>query len=150
MRRSILLTILVLAQLFSCGNKASFDDSERGRVLQGPDTTNIVEMAKVMERDIKAMLKLDDIQSTAALCQEAQDNITYFLSSADTATARLYAEHIRAFVKKNEAVMNGMAEQNYVIRQLLVIINDLSEAGGQTLSDINEPDPHPDLRSIGH
>lgn len=83
-----------------------------------------------MKRDIRQMLLHDDIQSTAALCQEALDNIAYFQSSGDNYSTRIYANALRKFIHDQSETIDDMSTQNYIIKQFVVTVNKFSSPAG--------------------
>lgn len=129
MKRYIFLLMLPLL-LPSCGGKTQQGNTVDTTYLEKPDSAAIVELAEVMKRDIRQMLLHDDIQSTAALCQEALDNIAYFQSSGDNYSTRIYANALRKFIHDQSETIDDMSTQNYIIKQFVVTVNKFSSPAG--------------------
>lgn len=130
MARTLLYPILILL-LIACGGQTDQGNGPDSTYIDHPDSANIVGMAMVMERDLVKILKEDDIQSAASLCQEALDNIAYFHSTGDELSARIYTSHLAAFAAKNTEAIDDMASQNYIIKQFCIALNRPNTPPGQ-------------------
>ena len=134
MARTLLYPILILL-LIACGGQTDQGNGPDSTYIEHPDSANIVGMAMVMERDLVKLLKEDDIQSAASLCQEALDNIAYFHSTGDEHSARIYTSHLAAFASKYSEYIDDMASQNYIIKQFVTVIYARNSASNAQTSD---------------
>lgn len=134
MARTLLYPILILL-LIACGGQTDQGNGPDSTYIDHPDSANIVGMAMVMERDLVKILKEDDIQSAASLCQEALDNIAYFHSTGDELSARIYTSHLAAFASKYSEYIDDMASQNYIIKQFVTVIYARNSASNAQTSD---------------
>ena len=134
MARTLLYPILILL-LIACGGQTDQGNGPDSTYIEHPDSANIVGMAMVMERDLVKLLKEDDIQSAASLCQEALDNIAYFHSTGDELSARIYTSHLAAFASKYSEYIDDMASQNYIIKQFVTVIYARNSASNAQTSD---------------
>lgn len=144
MARTLLYPILILL-LIACGGQTDQGNGPDSTYIDHPDSANIVGMAMVMERDLVKILKEDDIQSAASLCQEALDNIAYFHSTGDELSARIYTSHLAAFASKYSEYIDDMASQNYIIKQFVTVIYARNSASNaQTIAKSQHRSRQPD------
>ena len=136
MARTLLYPILILL-LIACGGQTDQGNGPDSTYIDHPDSANIVGMAMVMERDLVKILKEDDIQSAASLCQEALDNIAYFHSTGDELSARIYTSHLAAFASKYSEYIDDMASQNYIIKQFVTVIYARNSASNAQTSNVS-------------
>lgn len=143
MARTLLYPILILL-LIACGGQTDQGNGPDSTYIDHPDSANIVGMAMVMERDLVKILKEDDIQSAASLCQEALDNIAYFHSTGDELSARIYTSHLAAFASKYSEYIDDMASQNYIIKQFCIALNRPNTPPGATIAKSQHRSRQPD------
>ena len=134
------LFCLMFSLLFlSCGGKAGQDSEHDTTYLEKPDSAGIIEIASVMERDLTVMLRDNDIQSAAALCQEGLDNIDYFVQTNDRYTLRIYTNALLSYIKRNAESIGDMATQNYIIKQFVNAVYKYAPNGGGDVNASSEP-----------
>ncbi len=125
---AVVLFIMSVCMLLSCTSRATLDNNDTGEVVEHSDPDNIYAMAVRMGEDITGMLQVGDIQSTAALCQEAQDNIQGFYDIDDNASAAVYASYLKKYIHEHESELGDMAQQNYIIRGFIETVMKAPES----------------------
>lgn len=134
------LFCLTFSLLFlSCGGKTGQGYEHDTTYLEKPDSASIIEMASVMERDLTMMLRDNDIQSAAALCQEGLDNIDYFIQTKDKYSLRIYTNALLSYIKRHAESIGDMATQNYIIKQFVNTVYKYAPNGGGNVNVSSEP-----------
>lgn len=143
--------LMLLLLLSACAGKTPQGTDQDSTLLERPDSASIAEMAQVMTRDLEQMLDNDDIQSAAALCQEALDNISYFKSANDNTSIRIYTSRLRLFFSNHSGKLGDMASQNYIIKQLVIATNSPHiTTGKHSVADSTPEETYQDTKTAEH